>query len=431
MARTLDEWLDWQSSQHPRTIELGLERMHEMLARLPVQRPHGPVIVVAGTNGKGSVAAYVEALLAEGGRRVGTYTSPHLVRYNERVRVAGVPVSDETLCAAFATIEEVRQGLALTFFEYGTLAAFVAFTAAKLDAWVLEIGLGGRLDAVNAIDSDAAIVVSIGLDHTEWLGPDEESIGREKAGVFRAGRPAVLGGRHLPASVRDTAVAIGARPVVLGEQFDALHEPGQAGFTFSFGRGLSLRLPDPALAGEIQRDNAAAALAAVAELGLLPAPDAIARALTSVRLAGRFERHTDARGVEWVLDVAHNPPAARNLAANLTRASGRTTTYALVGILADKDARSIAHELSGCFAGYVGLDLDGERGRSAAALAPLIGTAFGDALGGVATVAEGMALLAARARDGERIVVFGSFHVVGPALEWLRLYLAATPTDRP
>ena len=422
MARDLGQWLDWQSRIHPRTIELGLERMHRILGMLPVRRPAGPVIVVAGTNGKGSVAAYLEALLRAGGRSVGTYTSPHLVDYNERIRIDGEPIANERLCEAFEQVEAARGDSPLTFFEYGTAAALVAFSTAGLDAWVLEVGLGGRLDAVNAIDGDAAVVVSIGLDHTEWLGPDVESIGREKAGVFRAGRPAVLGARQMPASVLAVAAAVGARPVALGRDFDARPLAGGGRFEYRFGDHPSLELPLPSLPGRVQCDNAATALATLDELGLLPATEGIGAALASVRLPGRFEQLVDAAGRTWILDVAHNPPAAENLAANLASTPAAGRTYALVGVLADKDAAGIAAALRGAFAGYVALDLDGERGRSAAALATALGGDFGTRLGAAADVAHGMQLLAAHGTRGDRLVVFGSFHVVGPALEWLRLY---------
>ena len=422
MARSLGQWLDWQSSIHPRTIELGLARMHAILARLPVRRPGGPVIVVAGTNGKGSVAAYLEALLRAGGRSVGTYTSPHLIDYNERIRIDGQPIASDRLCAAFEIVETARGDSPLTFFEYGTAAALVAFSAAALDAWVLEVGLGGRLDAVNAVDGDASVVVSIGLDHMDWLGPDVESIGREKAGVFRAGRPAVLGSRQMPASVPAAAQAIGARAVTLGRDFDAQPLADGEHFQFRFRDQPALDLPLPALPGRVQCDNAATALATLAELGVLPAATQIAAALTAVRLPGRFERHVDTNGRTWILDVAHNPPAAENLAANLAASPVAGRTYALVGVLADKDAAGIATALRGAFAGYVALDLEGERARSAAELARAFGSDFGVLLGEAADVAHGMELLAAQAANGDRLVVFGSFHVVGPALEWLRLY---------
>lgn len=423
MPRTLAEWLDWQSGIHPRTIELGLERIRRVLARLPVLRPAGPVIVVAGTNGKGSVAAYLEAVQSAAGLRVGTYSSPHLVHYEERVRIAGRPIDAATLCSIFEEVEAARGEEPLTFFEYGTAAALLAFTRAGVDAWVLEVGLGGRLDAVNAIDADAAIVVSIGLDHTEWLGPDLESIGREKAGVFRAGRPAILGSRDLPESVAAVGAAVGARLYALGRDFDAVGEAGAATWAFTMGEQRLDPLPPPALPGAVQRTNAAAALAALAALGRLPAAPVVARALTSVELPGRFQRMVDAHGVEWVLDVAHNPAAAAVLAANLRAMPVRGRTIGVVGLLADKDAEGVARELAGALDAYVAVTLDGERGREAGALARLFEPARAPLLGRAADVAPALELARGRAQGGDRVVVFGSFHLVGPALEWLRLYL--------
>lgn len=422
MARTLAQWLDWQSGIHPKTIELGLSRMHAMLGRLAPQRPSGPVITVAGTNGKGSVCAYLEAVQAADGLKVGTYTSPHLVHYNERIRIGGEPIGDAALVEAFEAVEAVRGDLALTFFEYGTLAAFVAFARAGVDAWVLEVGLGGRLDAVNAIDADAGVVVSIGLDHTDWLGPDVESIGREKAGIFRAGRPAVLGSRTMPASVAATAQSAGARLVRPGIEYDLL--PGSSAGTWTFrGSGSELAdLPAPALPGPIQRENAATALAALDALGRLPPRAIVARALGSVQLAARFQRFVDARGVEWVVDVAHNPPAAEVLAQNL-KASRAGRTLAVIGILADKDAAGIGAALAGVVDDWIAIDLAGERTRAEGALAG----ALAPSLGAPLTTAPGVEAALERARGlshpGERVIVMGSFHVAGPALEWLRLYL--------
>ena len=425
MARSLAEWLDWQTSIHPRTIELGLDRMRALLARLPVARPAGPVILVAGTNGKGSVAAYLEAVQAASGLKVGTYTSPHLGDYNERIRIAGRPIATEALCEAFEIVEAARGELALTFFEYGTAAALVAFTRAAVDAWVLEVGLGGRLDAVNAIDGDASVVVSIGLDHTDWLGPDVESIGREKAGIFRPGRPAVLGSRDMPASVAGTARERGATLLRLGEEYDARPCPakGPGCWTFTFGAERVEGLPAPSLPGAVQRDNAAAALAALASVGRLPAHGVISRALVGVELPGRFQRLVDRNGVEWVLDVAHNPAAAAVLAQNLRALPVTGRTFAVIGILADKDAAGVGAALKGAIDAYLAVGLEGERGRDAHALVQALQPALGAPLAAGAQIDAALAQARSLAQGGDRVVVLGSFHVVGPALQWLRLYL--------
>jgi dihydrofolate synthase/folylpolyglutamate synthase len=217
----LEDWLDWQQRLHPATIDLGLERVGRVLVRTGWTRPAVPVITVGGTNGKGSCVALIDSILRATGRRVATFTSPHLVDYRERLRIDGVPVSAASLVAAFERIDAARGADSLTFFEFNTLAALLVFETARPDAVVLEVGLGGRLDAVNVVDADVAVVVSVGLDHTDWLGPDVESIGREKAGVFRTGRPAVYGGTQPPQALVEEARSIGALLHVRGRDFDA------------------------------------------------------------------------------------------------------------------------------------------------------------------------------------------------------------------
>src|SRR5687768_17411660 len=218
--KSLSEWLRWQETLHPSAIDLGLDRMHRTLARLGWQQPRCPVITVGGTNGKGSTVALASRILAEAGYRVGTFTSPHLLRYNERIVLDGREISDESLVAAFERIDAARGEDTLTFFEFNTLAALLIFDTACVDAIVLEVGLGGRLDSVNAVDADDAVVTSIALDHCDWLGPDVESIGREKAGIFRAGKPAIFGSRQMPASIAAAAQALGTPLYRLGQDFD-------------------------------------------------------------------------------------------------------------------------------------------------------------------------------------------------------------------
>ena len=218
--QTLDQWLAWQETAHRTAIDLGLERVGEVARRLGLTRPAAPVITIAGTNGKGSCVAYFEAIHQAAGRRVGAYTSPHLLRYNERVRVAGLPVTDEALCEAFARIDTARGDISLSYFEFGTLAALEVFRQQTVDVILLEVGLGGRLDAVNILDADLALITSIGLDHVEWLGEDRESIGREKAGIMRAGRPVVCGDREPPGAILAHAASVGATLYRIGEEFD-------------------------------------------------------------------------------------------------------------------------------------------------------------------------------------------------------------------
>jgi dihydrofolate synthase/folylpolyglutamate synthase len=417
----LDEWLAYQAQVHPRPIDLGLTRLTEVLGRLNWRRPPAPVITVAGTNGKGSVVATCAAILAAAGRRVGTFTSPHLRDYRERIRIGDRNVDDAQLIAAFERIERVRGDIGLTFFEYNTLAALLVLETSKSDVWILEVGMGGRLDAVNVVDSDVAVVVSIGFDHMEFLGPSLEAIGREKAGIFRAGRPAILGSRDLPAVVEATATALGAPLKRLGSEFDYTREAGA--WHYRGPRWDLPQLPPPALRGDKQYDNAATAIAALEELELrVPIlPAAVAQGLGKVQLVGRFQV-IPAQGTArptWILDVAHNPDAARVLAANLRSLAHQGRTLAVCGILADKNAAGIVAELAGSIDTWLFVSTEGERGSTGESLAARVAgrIATPSAIFADIPAACEAALAAAHARD--RIVVFGSFHTVGPALAWL------------
>ena len=427
--RTLAEWLALQDSVHPRAIDLGLERVGQVAGRLGLLTPPFRVITVGGTNGKGSVAAHAEALLGSVGARTGLFTSPHLVRYNERIRIEGAQVPDAELVEAFEAIEAARGGTTLTFFEYNTLAALLVFTRRRVEVAVLEVGLGGRLDATNLIAPDVAVVVSIGLDHRDWLGDSLDSIGREKAGIFRAGRPAVLGTADMPASVFEVLATIGARSLVAGRDFT--WEVMASGRWSYRGPGLELEdLAPSGLAGSIQYRNAATAITAIAALGeAAPAARpldraAVNRALTEVALAGRMQVVPGA--VEWILDIAHNEPAARVLASHLRErpprgAGGGGRTFAVVGVLADKDAAGIAAALTPLVDEWIVCALPGVRGGGAAAIAgrmqlPPEHLQLAD------SVQAGCERASELARPGDRVVVFGSFLTVGPALEWLRIY---------
>lgn len=418
--RSLEEWLEFQTQAHPQAIDLNLTRPRAVLERLQWRRPAVPVITVAGTNGKGSVVATAAAVLKAAGHRVGVFTSPHFRDYRERLRIDDREVGTEALVAAFERIEAARGAAPLTFFEYNTLAALLLFEAAALDAWVLEIGLGGRLDAVNLVDPDVAVVTSIGLDHMDFLGSTLEAIGREKAGIFRSGRPAILGSRTMPVSVEAAAKSIGAPLKRLGHEFD--YTIGTQGWRYH-GPRWELDLPPPVLPGEIQYGNAATALAALEELDarLASSPAAIATGLLDVRLVGRFQVIPPARhgGPTWILDVAHNADAAQVLAANLRATRGAGRTLAVCGILVDKDAHAVVAALRGVIDRWCCVTTGGDRGRSGASLSALVAgvaavptAAFGDVAGACSA-----ALLEATGLD--RIVVFGSFHVVGPALDWL------------
>ncbi|HEX3847117.1 MAG TPA: bifunctional tetrahydrofolate synthase/dihydrofolate synthase [Steroidobacteraceae bacterium] len=416
--RSLEEWLAYQTRLHSQAIDLGLDRLREVLRRLEWRGSRVPVITVAGTNGKGSVCAYCASILTAAGHRVGTFTSPHLRDYRERIRIHDRLVSADELVAAFERIERARAEIGLTFFEFNALAAFLVFEAAALDAWVLEIGMGGRLDAVNVIDPDAAVVVSVGLDHQEYLGTTLEDIAREKAGIFRPGKAAILGSREMPAAVAERARSIGARLERLGHEFS--YRRGAGRWSYRGTRRELDDLPAPALRGETQFDNAATALAALEEIASLPiSRAAVAHGLEQVRLVARFQLVRDESGPSWILDVAHNPAAARVLASNLAALPHAGRTLAVCGILADKDAAGVAEELARSFDAWWCAGIDGERGRSGEDLARTVAGVVAVPVNAAPGIEAGcLAALAAAARV-DRIVVFGSFHTVGPALSWL------------
>jgi dihydrofolate synthase/folylpolyglutamate synthase len=419
--RSLDEWLAYQTQVHPQAIDLGLDRLRVVLGRLGWRQPKVPVISVAGTNGKGSVSGYCAAIMAAAGHRVGTFTSPHLRDYRERIRIHDRLVSAEELVSAFERIEAARGEVGLTFFEFNALAALLVFEAARLDAWVLEIGMGGRLDAVNVVDPDVAVVVSIGLDHQEYLGTTLDAIAREKAGIFRHGRPAVLGSRDMPGIVEDMARAIGATIKRLGAEYAFTMEG--AAWHFRGSLWNLPHLPAPALIGDTQYENAATAIAALEEIDArlaIPAA-AVAQGLNEVRLTARFQVIAPAHAAAptWILDVAHNPAAARVLARNLRDYPSGGRTLAVCGILADKDALGIVEELRDCIDAWWCVTTDGERGRSGAALATAIERQVTVPVAAAESTAAGCEAALREASVNDRIVVFGSFHTVGPALDWL------------
>ena len=417
----LSQWLEYIQRQHPESIELGLDRVREVATRLGLGRPAAQVITVAGTNGKGSTVAFIEAIAGAGGWKVGAYTSPHLLRYNERVRIEAEEVADDALVAAFAVVEAARGDTPLTYFEFGTLAALWLFQRASLDLVVLEVGLGGRLDAVNLVDADVAVVTTVDIDHTGWLGSDRESIGREKAGIARAWKPLVLGEVDPPSSVLRHAYAIGANAIRLGSDF--FHEPVDAAHWRWREVGAELRLPAPRLAAPPQRANASTAIAALRALPRALPEAAFAQGVATATLPGRLQC-LQRDGVEIVLDVAHNPQAARELAAWLRRRSP-APTVAVFAALADKDAAAMVQALDGQVGHWylAGLEQAG-RGQDVDSLAArLAGTVAGVATGvssGDARVADALARAIAAASPAGRVLVFGSFHTVAEALQALR-----------
>jgi dihydrofolate synthase/folylpolyglutamate synthase len=414
---TLSEWLDYQSSLHPSVMDFGLARMHEMLKRLDLRRGRERVITVGGTNGKGSVTATLAALGRAGGHRVGLYQSPHLVHYEERIRIDGAPIDAASLCDVFAQIEAVRGDLPLTYFEFGTLAALLAFRQRDLDLWVLEVGLGGRLDAVNAWDPDCAVIVSISVDHVDYLGSDLDGIGREKAGIFRPGVPAIFGSAEMPASIAEQAQLLGAPLFRYGHAFSSQRQAKGHDY-----RGLHTtltELPAPRLAGNAQYANTATALAALESIHALPSREAVIAGLQQVELTGRYQVIDGP--VEWVFDVAHNEGSARVLTETLIERRGAGRTIFVAGMLADKDAALVATILAPAVQAsdaVVAVTLTGERGRSATDLASCWSPLLPVAVQTADSVEAGCELAAGVAQPSDRVVVFGSFHTVAPALAW-------------
>jgi dihydrofolate synthase / folylpolyglutamate synthase len=416
-ARTLAQWLEFIGRQHPDAIALGLERVREVLSRLDV-RIGCPVVTVAGTNGKGSVCAMLASILQASGRRVGMYTSPHLLRYNERVRIAGQEAEDAALAQAFAAVEQARTGVPLTYFEYGTLAAFWLFARAELDALVLEVGLGGRLDAVNVLDADCAVITSIGLDHMEYLGGSREAIGREKAGILRRGRAAIIADPQPPASVLEVSAQVGAQLLLLGRDFGYRAHAGQWDFRGPAGRRAALGYP--ALRGARQLRNAAAALATLDALRerLPVSMQDVRRGLAEVVLPGRFQVLPGRP--QMILDVAHNPEAAQALAENLGAAGYAAETIAVFGMLRDKDIAGVALQLAPRVTRWHLCTLTGPRGTSAEELARILSAA------GIrapqtrhGSVSDAVAAARNEAGENDKIVAFGSFLTVAEVMQSL------------
>lgn len=403
---SVDDWLAWQLTLHASEMELGLERVGAVADALGVRQPRARSVVVAGTNGKGSCVALLESLLSDS-YRVGAYTSPHLWRYNERFRIQGAPVSDAALCRAFRAVEAARGEISLTFFEYGTLAALWLFAEAALDVVLLEVGLGGRLDAVNIVDADVALITQIGLDHMDWLGPDREAIGREKAGVMRSDRPAICADRDRPGSIDEHAGAVGASLVCIGGDFDIEVEDARWRY-----RNGAYAQSYPRVDG-VLADNLAAALATSHALtGAHPEAvrvDAACRAQAG--LAGRRERIDG--DVAIIYDVGHNAEAVAMLIADLQSWPCAGETHVVLGMLGDKPVEAVVPALAPhtdrfYFAGLNALNKRGLDAQTLARRGAFAGGCFADPAAALAAARE-------RTRTGDRIVVCGSFLTVAHA----------------
>ncbi len=419
--KTLSDWLAHCERLHAKPIDLGLERVAAVRDALGLHF-EVPVFTVAGTNGKGSTCAMLEAILMQAGFRVGVYSSPHLVHFEERLRVLGEPVPADQLLLHFERVETARQGGGLTYFEFTTLALLDHLAGLPLDAVILEVGLGGRLDAVNVIDPDCAIVTSVDLDHQAFLGNDRETIGREKAGIFRTGRPAIVSDPVPPQSVIDRAREVGAELWCFGRDFNYQGDRQQWSWAGPTRRLNALGYP--ALRGANQLVNASGVLAALEALrAQLPVPvQAVRNGLAMVNLPGRFQIVPGQPAL--VLDVAHNPHAAAALAANLDQMGFFPRTHAVVGAMADKDLAGLLKPLLPLVEAWYACDLPTPRAASAEALKTCIKAAEPSSTGAsqasVQCFADPPAALAAAlaaADPADRILVFGSFYTVGGILE--------------
>ncbi|MEE4174840.1 MAG: folylpolyglutamate synthase/dihydrofolate synthase family protein [Xanthomonadales bacterium] len=413
----LKRWLTRLESRHDKPIDLGLGRCGAVYRRLGSPRPGRHVITVAGTNGKGSTVAWAAATLSLLGKRQGTYTSPHLLRFNERVRIDGVPVDSATLVDAFEAVEAARQDTSLTYFEFTTLACFLVMSRADLDVAVLEVGLGGRLDTVNLVDADVAVITPIGLDHQAYLGEDRYTIGREKAGILREGITLVTSEPHPPLSVLEDAELLGCRVLRAGRDFRL--EDGDSGELVLHLHGQRYPFRTPLLGGAHQRDNLAAGMTAA--LSLVPVgealPEAVATGLVEAHVPGRLEPVGDAPG--YLVDVGHNPLAAAVVAEVLAQRASRCTC--VLGMLRDKDAESVARLLAPHVEAFLCAGLkEGWRAQTGHELAERVRTVAGDIPVKAFPTVRGALAEARRRSEGERcVLVFGSFHTAAEAFQWL------------
>ena len=416
---TLQEWLSWQESLNPKIIDLGLGRVAEVLHRLHLSADFScPLITVAGTNGKGSTVAFLESILLAAGCKVACYTSPHLFSYNERIRLNGQAVDDAALCQAFEQVDQARADVALTYFEFGTLAALYLFSQLDLDAVVLEVGLGGRLDAVNVMNADVSIVTTVDIDHVDWLGSDREQIGYEKAGVFRANKPAIYGALQIPDSVKNHASKINARLFIAGQ--DYLYQGVGLDHWQLTGAGYRYAdLPMPSLSGACQLQNAAAVIMALQQLSLSCVIDeqVIARGLQTAQLAGRYQSvHADP---QVIVDVAHNPQAARTLFEQLNNDPVAGRTRVILAMLADKAVAEVVEIISPAVDDWYIAGLSVPRGLDQGSISKIVKQTLPDVkLCNQQTVSAACELALSESAVDDRIIIFGSFYTVAEAINY-------------
>lgn len=418
--KTLAEWLSWQESLHLSAIDLGLDRIQQVAERMNMLSVSFPIITIAGTNGKGSTCAILTSILKASGYHVGTYTSPHILRYNERITLNAEPAADTLICQAFEAINQARGDISLTYFEFGTLAAVWVFLQQKVDVAVLEVGLGGRLDAANLWDAEVAILTSVDLDHSDWLGTDREFIGAEKTAIARKNKPIICGELEPPDSIKTTAESIGAELLQLNQDFFVVKE-NTTQFTIKVENGLLFdHLPVPMLAAPVQLNNAACAIMALQQLqAKLPIETKqLERGLEQVVLQGRLQQVRQSPDI-WV-DVAHNPQAAQVLAQWLKETPTQGKTYALFSMLADKDIEGVLTLLQHTIDEWHVFPLEGARALSQEQMHERL-AAMPEAQTIVVhqNLSEAWAVLNKKMATEDRVVAFGSFLVVSEVLSFL------------
>lgn len=416
---SLEQWLQWQESLHIKNISLGLERCRTLMQRLGLERPAKTVVSVAGTNGKGSSVAMLDSVLRQGDYSVGTYTSPHLLRYNERIKINGVAAPDELICTAFRRIESARDDIPLTYFEFGTLAALILFADAELDVAILEVGLGGRLDAVNIVDADVALITTIGIDHIEYLGNTREEIALEKAGIMRTGKPAVCSDANMPSTLKARASELPTKIDILGDSY--LYADEGSTWTWWHDNTVLADLPKPNLPGTYQLANAAGVLRVVDILRpTLPISDsAIVDGLAAAHLPGRFQRIE--APVETIIDVAHNAQAAEAFVQTLQQLPPAHKTHVILGMLRVKDRESVIRHLSAVADSWHLASVAPRRGASSGELYESLQRVAGKRVSAnqYDCVGDAYRSVLNLARSGDRIIALGSFLVVAQVLECL------------
>ena len=427
---SLNAWLHWQEGFHPRTIDLGLKRAALVFQKLNPNCIKPVTITVAGTNGKGSCVAFLEAIYKAQGYKVGTYTSPHILKYNERIKINGVPVTDEMICAAFARIDVARADTSLSYFEFGTLAALDIFTSAALDVQILEVGLGGRLDAVNIVDPDAAIITSIDIDHVDWLGETRDAIGREKAGIFRKNIPAIVGDLEPPQSLLETAKEKQALLFCLNQDFSYKKSPNT--WSWCCSEQSYAALPLPVLKGEHQFRNASAVILAVTALQKkLPITEkAICNGLKNAELMGRFQL-CEEEGIPVLLDVAHNPQAVKTLVEHLDENFADKQIYAVFAMMKDKDINSVIELIKDKINNWFIAPLTNPRAATEEMLLSCFNQqGINQVSMGFENFTETLKAAKQKAKKDDLILIFGSFFLVSEYLADKEIFKGANHGNR-